>query len=137
MEMRKNEASNGVGHRSGLHNTRRDFIKLCGVAAGGGAAGLFLPGASAAQDSLQSLKNLVAQDAGDERFWARVRQLFVLKPGLIYMNTGTEGSIPRFVLCRMQNYFREFTENPWDAITASDILGADMTLTRTAMADFV
>ena len=35
------------------------------------------------------------------------------------------------------SYFREFAENPWDAITGSDVLGADMTDTRTRMADFV
>jgi selenocysteine lyase/cysteine desulfurase len=137
MEMREEKKRDGGGHRPVLNSTRRGFLKLFGVAAGGGAAGLLLPGASGAQDSLQALKNLVVQDAGDELFWARVRRLFVLKPGLIYMNTGTEGSIPRFVLYRMQNYFRAFTENPWDAITASDILGAGMTATRTAVAAFV
>jgi len=53
------------------------------------------------------------------------------------MNTGTEGSMPRFVLSRMQRYFREFAENPWNAITGGGVLGADMTETRTRMADFV
>jgi isopenicillin-N epimerase len=137
MEMRKDEASDGVGHRSGLHNTRRDFLKLCGVAAGGGAAGLFLPGASEARDALESLNSLALQDRNGELFWSNVRRQFVLKPGLIYMNTGTEGSMPRFVIFRMQQYLREFAENPWDAITGGGVLGGDMTDTRTRMADFV
>jgi len=37
----------------------------------------------------------------------------------------------------MQQYFREFAENPWDAITGEGVLRADMTETRTRMADFV
>jgi selenocysteine lyase/cysteine desulfurase len=53
------------------------------------------------------------------------------------MNTGTEGSIPRFVLYRMQNYFRKFAENPWDAIIGSMIFGPDMKDTRTRIAGFV
>jgi len=120
-----------------LHNTRRDFLKLCGVAAGGGAAGLFLPGVSEARDARESLNTLALQDRNDELFWSLVRRQRVLKPGLIYMNTGTEGSMPRFVLTRMQRYFREFAENPWDAITGGGVLGVDMTETRTRMADFV
>ena len=110
---------------------------MCGAATAGSVAGLLLPDVAQAEDSLESLKNLVLQDPGDELFWARVRRLFVLKPGLIYMHTGTEGSIPRFVLSRMQKYFREFAETPWDAITRSDSFNPDMTRTRTAMADFV
>ena len=123
----------------GLSNPRRDFIKMCGAAAAGSVAGLLLPEAAGAEaeDSPDSLKNLLLQDPGDELFWSRVRRQFVLKPGLIYMNTGTEGSMPRFVLSRMQRYFREFAENPWNAITGGGVLGADMTETRTRMADFV
>jgi selenocysteine lyase/cysteine desulfurase len=138
MKRRGDKKNDDVRCRPGLHNTRRDFLKLCGVTAGGGAAGLLLPGASEAQDALESLNRLVLQDRNDELFWSLVRRQFVLKPGLIYMNTGTEGSMPRFVILRMQQYLREFAENPWDAITGGDgILSADMTGTRTRMADFV
>jgi len=120
-----------------LSNTRRDFIKMFGAAAAGTVSGLLLPGAAGAEDSPESLKNLLLQDPGDELFWARVRRQFVIKPGLTYMNTGTEGSIPRFVLYRMQNYFREFAENPWDAIIGSMVFGPDMKDTRIRMAGFV
>jgi len=137
MAMHKDQSMQDDRGRSGSGGTRRDFIKMFGAAAAGSVAGLLLPGAAAAEDSPESLKNLLLQDRGDELFWARVRRQFVIKPGLTYMNTGTEGSIPRFVLYRMQQYFREFTENPWDAITGGGILGAEMTPTRTAMADFV
>jgi len=40
----------------------------------------------------------------NELFWNFVRMQFVLKPGLIYMNTGTEGSMPRRVLSRLKDY---------------------------------
>lgn len=137
MEMRGDPKNHDIRRQPGLHNTRRDFLKLCGVAAGGGAAGLLLPNATEAHEDLASLKSLGLKDWNDELFWSRVRRQFVLKPGLIYLNTGTEGSMPRFVIARMQQYLREFAENPWDAITGGGTLGGDMTDTRTNMADFV
>ena len=48
MEMREDKKNDDVRAGPGLHNTRRDFLKICGVAAGSSAAGLFLPGAAGA-----------------------------------------------------------------------------------------
>ncbi|MCK5009296.1 MAG: aminotransferase class V-fold PLP-dependent enzyme, partial [Deltaproteobacteria bacterium] len=117
--------------------TRRDFIKMCSAATLGGVSSLLLPQTSEAKDPLELLKTRTSQSTFDDIYWRFVQLQFMLKPGLIYMNTGTEGSIPRFVLSRMSDSFKEFTENPWDALTESDILGPIMKETRTKAAEFL
>ena len=116
-------------------NARRDFIKLCGAATVGGVSGLLLPQTSEAKDYLELLKTKVSQGILDELFWDFVRSQFALKPGLIYMNTGTEGSMPRFVLSRMDEYAKKFAENPWDILT-DKILGS-MKGIRIKVAEFL
>ena len=101
-------------------NTRRDFIKMCSAATMGGVSSLLLPGASEAEDPLGLLDTVGLHDVDDEFYWNLVRMQFVLKPGLTYMNTGTEGSMPRKVLARMRNYFKEFAEDPWAASVEHD-----------------
>lgn len=120
-----------------FNNTRRDFIKMCSAATLGGVSSLLLPQTSEAKDPLELLKTRTSQSTFDDIYWRFVQLQFMLKPGLIYMNTGTEGSIPRFVLSRMSDSFKEFTENPWDALTESDILGPIMKETRTKAAEFL
>jgi len=116
---------------STFNNSRRDFIKLCSTATVGGFSSLLLPQISETKDSLESLKMRASQDETNELFWSFVRLQFVLQPGLIYMNTGTEGSMPRCMLSRLSEYFREFTKNPWDATVESDLFRNSMIETRT------
>jgi len=101
-------------------NTRRDFIKMCSAATMGGVSSLLLPSASEADDSLGLLNTRILHNVDNELFWNLVRMQFVLKPGLIYMNTGTEGSMPRRVLSELRNYFKEFAEDPWAAAVEHD-----------------
>lgn len=113
-------------------NTRRDFIKLCSAAAAGGFSSLLLPQTSEAKDYLELLKTGASQGIADERYWAIVRMHFSLEPGLIHMNTGTEGSMPRCVTSRIGGYFKEFAKNSWDAL-----LNAPMDEARTKVAEFI
>jgi len=122
---------------STFNNSRRDFIKLCSTATVGGFSSLLLPQISETKDSLESLKMIASQDETNELFWSFVRLQFVLQPGLIYMNTGTEGSMPRCMLSRLSEYFREFTKNPWDATVESDLFRNSMIETRTKVAEFL
>jgi len=122
---------------STFNNTRRDFIKMCSVATVGGFSSLLLPHTSEARNSLEQLKTRASQGIFDELFWALVRSQFALKPGLTYMNTGTEGSMPWCIISRIDNYFKEFAENPWDAIIESDLFGIMMKETRTKVAEFL
>ena len=119
---------------STFSNARRAFIKLCSAAAAGGFSSLLLSHTSEAKDYLELLKT---GGIADELYWARVRSQFVLKPRLIYMNTGTEGSMPRCILSRMGKYAKEFAENPWDAVIENDRLKYMMTENRTKVAEFL
>ncbi len=122
---------------STFNNNRRDFIKLCSAATVGGFSSLLLPQISGEKDSLELLKTKVSQNISDELFWSFVRLQFVLKPGLIYMNTGTEGSMPRYVLSRMGKYANEFAKNPREAVIENDRLKYMMPENRTKVAEFL
>jgi len=117
------------------NSSRRDFIKLCGAAGVGGVSSLLLPQDTEAAVSLDLIKSRASEGIFDELFWSIVRSQFVFQPGTIYMNTGTEGIMPRYVTARMGNYFKKFAENPWDAMmnspvqtacdTVAEFIGAD------------
>ena len=72
----------------------------------------------------------------DEWYWLKVRMQFVLKPDLIYLNTGTEGAMPRIVLDKMRDYFRQFAAFPYDAIVNDPCLGAGLSREIEALAAF-
>ncbi len=53
-----------------------------------------------------------SQDKDDEEFWAFIRKQFMLEPGLIYLNSGTTGAMPRPVFEAQGRYQRMLAENP-------------------------
>ena len=118
-------------------HSRRDFIKLFGAAALGGVSAFLLSGDAEARSALEALQSRTSQGIKDEAFWKLVRTQFVLTPGLIYMNTGTEGSMPRCVLSRIGSYCREFAENPYAAVIDDELFNFFQTETRTNVAAFV
>ena len=117
--MKKQKGNNEHTNESGS-NSRREFIKLCSAATVGGVSSLILPRSSEAQEALDLLRIKAQETFSDKLFWRFVRSQFVLKPNITYMNTGTEGSMPRVVLSRIQGYFKEFAQNPWDAVVEHD-----------------
>ena len=80
--------------------SRRGFLGLVGGAAAAASfsspadARAFQAVAMAASD-LSALPKAPAPD--DERAWETVASQFLLRDGLIYMNTGTRGPSPRYV----------------------------------------
>lgn len=119
---------------------RRGFLKTLGIA----TAGLTTLGMA-----VDSLETSAAPGAGlpalagtprtlmDEWYWLKVRMQFVLKPGLIYLNTGTEGSMPRVVLRKMQEYFKRFASFPHDSIINDPLLGAGLAQECEYLANFL
>lgn len=79
---------------------RRDFLRTAAL----GAAGLGLSGRAAA-----ALPAFV-EDA-PEPFWAAVRELYPLAPGLVYFNTGGLGPAAAPVLARAAEVTRRLQEN--------------------------
>ena len=101
---------------------RRDFLKLAGIAAAGGALGL----TTACQ---LPTKKVPPIDHGllDRVFWKTVQDQFSLDPKQVYMNIGTTGAMPRMVLENYDRYNKLVARHPMGFM---DELGWDMGMTR-------
>jgi len=123
---------------SDVSASRRSFLKTLGVT----TAGLTTLGLTDSLETpaqpLTELKALATAPGTimDEWYWLKVRMQFVLKPDLIYLNTGTEGSMPRIVLKKMQDYFKQFAAFPYDAIINDPLLGSGLGKEYEALAEF-
>jgi selenocysteine lyase/cysteine desulfurase len=98
-----------------VKNTRRDFLKTLGVAALGTGSTMFDPASLLADTQHKNAAEIMAGARGNARGeinWNFIRAQFRLKPGLIHMNTGTEGAMPRMVLSAIGGYFKTFASNP-------------------------
>ena len=124
---------------SDVSASRRSFLKTLGVT----TAGLTTLGlTNSLETSAQPLADLKALANGpgnfrDEWYWLKVRMQFVLKPDLIYLNTGTEGSMPRIVLKKMQDYFKKFASFPYDCIINDPLLGSGLGQECECLANFL
>jgi selenocysteine lyase/cysteine desulfurase len=124
-----------------MNGSRRDFLKILGVVTAGGLSTLALPGvAKAGVDQNETVKALLTAHAkGDnEAYWRLlVKNEFILEPGLVYLNTGTEGSMPRAVLFHIRHDYRQFASFPMDCIINDEHMQMNMELIRTKVAEFV
>jgi isopenicillin-N epimerase len=120
-----------------VKNSRRDFLKMGGASLLAGGLSTVLPLKNT--EAYASLSDIRARasDPLDELYWNFIRAQFTLQPGLIYMNCGTEGSMPRIVLNRLGEYFREFAKNPWAAVIDSEYYSYFMTKTAENVAAFL
>jgi len=117
MEKQSAEKHNVIPKRA--VKPRRDFLKTMGAVSAGGVASLLLPPIETAQAGRLTAAQALADHPTtkqDEKFWKQIQRQFALKKGLIYMNTGTEGSMPKFVLKNMQKDFEDFAAFPMDAV---------------------
>ena len=101
---------------------RRDFLKLTGIAAAGGAL-------SIATSCKSTAKNIppVAQGLPENAFWKSVQDQFLLDPKQTYMNIGTTGAMPLRVLENYDKYNRVVARHP---MGFSDELGWDFGFTK-------
>lgn len=89
---------------------RRAFVGR--LATGIGAAG-WLPGlAMAAAQQVRSLADDLGATQDPKEYWARVKKEFILKPGLIHLNTGSLGATPRSVVDAFTAYMYELEGDP-------------------------
>ena len=123
---------------STIDNSRRGFLKTLGITTAGLTTLGLTDGFTATAQSQTGLKALAGGPGNlmDEWYWLKVRMQFVLKPDLIYLNTGTEGAMPRIVLDKMRDYFRQFAAFPYDAIVNDPCLGAGLSREIEALAAF-
>jgi len=96
--------------------SRRNFLKAFGATALGSASLLLPLNSAAGRSSAAEVMRGAPSSLSEELYWFFVRTQFPLRSDLIYMNTGTEGSMPRFVLNNVKNDFADFAAFPMDAV---------------------
>lgn len=112
---------------------RRAFVGR--LAAGLGAAG-WLPGlALAASEQARSLGEEIKATHDPKELWGRVKKEFLLKPGLIHMNTGSLGSTPRPVIDALIAASYELELDP--VSNEFGPMGAQMEAVRAKAAEFL
>jgi selenocysteine lyase/cysteine desulfurase len=123
---------------SDVSASRRSFLKTLGITTAGLTTLGLTDSVETSAQPLAELKALATAPSSfmDEWFWLKVRMQFVLKPDLIYLNTGTEGAMPRIVLNKMRDYFRQFASFPYDAIINDPCMGAGLSSEIDALAAF-
>ena len=95
-----------------------------------------LPGISAGlAEQVQDLGADLQKLTDDKGLWQRVRSEFLLNPGVVHLNCGSVGSVPRLVLDALSGYMRQLEGNPvrntWGG------LGAGMEIVRGQAAEFI
>lgn len=129
--LNKNQDLQDSGDTAGF--TRRDFFK---VLAGSAASLAFLDRATAS--IYQSIKTLNQKYPGDESpdglYWEGIRSQFMFEDGLIMMNNGTVGPMPRPVFNTLMKYFKMQATNPYDVY---NFLPAFQEETKRKLAEFV
>ncbi len=93
---------------------RRDFIRL--LAAGSAVSLSLLSEATAAvYQTITSLNQKYIEDESpDGVYWEGIRKHFLFQDGLIMMNNGTVGPMPKPVFNTLMKYFKLQVTNPFD-----------------------
>jgi isopenicillin-N epimerase len=100
------QSANGANRPNLKEISRRDFIRLSGMAAAGGALGLSLTERASA-GVLPSAPGRMQND-----FWHQVRKQFIIDPRVVYMNVGTTGAMPKQVLKNYSAYNQLAASHP-------------------------
>ena len=64
--------------------------------------------ARAFADQLENLQNDIQTLSTEQALWKRVRQEFLLNPGLVHLNCGSVGATPRMVIDAVSACMRQF-----------------------------
>lgn len=120
-------------HRQNVLDRRR-FLIGTGMAGAAGASAALLPSHSAhAKAGPGFPTDLVAAGKVD---WRAVRRQFLLPADMVYLNSGSEGSMPGFVQAGLNRYSAQWAANPSYSFFDDPVLGEDQTVNRAALARF-
>lgn len=114
-----------------MNQTRRKFLKRFGAVAGGAA--LIPAGRATATNNVLTRTTPVSGSSS----WTDVQNQFMLDPDIIYMNTGTEGSLPRPVYDAYTAALQEFTASPTDGAFLNEELNYYQEINREKVAKFM
>jgi selenocysteine lyase/cysteine desulfurase len=130
--------------------SRRNFFKTVGAATVGGLSMAVAPGCDTGTEDCDlpdggtivreaDCGNFAALtgDPASESYWRKVRKQFILPDDLVYLNTGTEGSMPCFLLDNVKRDLEQFAAQPMDTILYDDRCSLFLTAVRQKVADFL
>ncbi|MCP4200230.1 MAG: aminotransferase class V-fold PLP-dependent enzyme [Proteobacteria bacterium] len=130
--------------------SRRNFFKTVGAATVGGLTLAVTPGCDTGTEDcdLPDGGTIVREaDCGNfasltgnpasESYWRKVRKQFILPDDIVYLNTGTEGSMPCFLLDNIKSDLENFAARPMDTILYDDRCSLFLTSVRQKVADFM
>jgi isopenicillin-N epimerase len=102
------------GDESSSGFSRRDFFKR--LAAGSAfSLALLNKATAAAYQSITSLnQKFIGDESPDGLYWEGIKKQFLFEDGLIMMNNGTVGPMPKPVFNTLMKYFRLQVTNPYD-----------------------
>lgn len=114
--------------------SRRDFFRY--LAAGSAVSLAFLNKATAAvYQSISSLnQKYIGDESPDGLYWEGIRKQFLFEDGLIMMNNGTVGPMPKPVFNTLMKYFRVQVTNPYDVYNFIPTLKEEV---RMKLANFI
>ncbi len=92
--------------------TRRDFVKYLLAGSSISAAGLSKLNASIYQSIIDLNKKHIQDEAPDGIYWDAIREKFIFQDGLIMMNNGTVGPMPKTVFNTLMNTFKIQATSP-------------------------
>jgi len=111
--------------------SRRDFLKGMSMATGAGVVSSLAPltlSAQSATPATSAAKTQLPQFAGfgqpaedTEAFWAKVRSQFPLDPELTFLNNGTLGPAPGFVVETREHYNQLLARDPCDCFRMKEL----------------
>ena len=112
---------------------RRTFVR--NLATGLAALQLWPKLSEALSEQMNVLRTDLAAAPDEEALWKRVREEFMLRPGLTHLNCGSLGATPRPILNAVCAYMRELESDPvgneWGA------MGSRMEEVRSKAAEFL
>ncbi|MFI5457236.1 MAG: aminotransferase class V-fold PLP-dependent enzyme [Isosphaerales bacterium] len=112
---------------------RRTFVKGVTAVPAGWIA--LAGNARAAHEQLAQLRDELRGLREESALWSRVRQEFLLNPGLVHLNTGTIGATPRPVIDAVAGWMYQLEGDP--ASNVFGPLGARMEDVRAKAAEFL
>lgn len=105
-------------------STRRDFLKIAS------AAGAALAGGIATTEAF-------SENVGEAASLAEQCKFSALPPDFIYLNNGTEGSMPECVLATLRDGFNKWASDPTTSYETDRVLGKHQELNREKVAAFL
>lgn len=101
-----------IGHSRGF--TRRDFVKSLLAGSALSLSALTKLNASIYQSITSLNQEYIEDESPDGVYWDAVSKHFLFQDGLIMMNNGTVGPMPKPVFHTLIKYFRVQVTNPFD-----------------------